>query len=120
MVADAARAGDSAALAAFSRATDALAESLLLCTTLLGPEVIIIGGGLSGAADLFVPEIGRRIAAAATFQRIPELRLATLGADAGLIGAGLLAWDSLAEAPADDPGRRVLPRGSGGRGCDHG
>jgi glucokinase len=94
-VADAARAGDADALAAFALATEALAESLLLCTTLLGPEVIIIGGGLSGAADLFVPEIGRRMAEAASFQRLPELRLATLGADAGLIGAGLLGWDEL-------------------------
>lgn len=94
-VADAARAGDPDALAAFARATDALTESLLLCATLLGPEVIIIGGGLSGAADLFVPEIGRRIAATVAFQRVPELRLATLGADAGLIGAGLLGWDEL-------------------------
>lgn len=104
VVAEAARAGDSVALAAFSRATDALAESLLLCTTLLGPEVIIIGGGLSGAADLFVPEIGRRIAATATFQRIPELRLATLGADAGLIGAGLLGWDELSAVPVGSAG----------------
>ncbi|WP_152361318.1 ROK family protein [Microlunatus speluncae] len=94
-VAEAARAGDAYALASFALATEALTESLLLCTTLLGPEVIIIGGGLSGAADLFVPEIGRRIAATATFQRVPELRLATLGADAGLIGAGLIAWEGL-------------------------
>lgn len=94
VVADAARAGDSHALASFHTAIDALTESLLLCSTLLGPEVIIIGGGLSGAADLFLDEVGRGIAAAATFQRLPELRLATLGADAGLIGAGLIAWDT--------------------------
>lgn len=57
--------------------------------------MIIIGGGLSGAADLFLPEVERRIAATATFQRVPEFRLATLGADAGLIGAGLLGWAEL-------------------------
>ncbi|GAB3742570.1 ROK family protein [Microlunatus parietis] len=94
-VAEAARAGDPDALAAFAVATDALTESLLLSTTLLGSEVIIIGGGLSGAADLFLPEVERRIAATATFQRVPEFRLATLGADAGLIGAGLLGWAEL-------------------------
>jgi len=93
VVADAARSGDAHALASFRTVIDALTESLLLCTTLLGSEVIIIGGGLSGAADLFLDQVRQGIAATTTFQRVPELRLATLGADAGLIGAGLIAWD---------------------------
>jgi glucokinase len=95
-VADLARTGDMAARTAFAVAADALSEALLLYLTLLGPELVIIGGGLSGAADLFVPQVNKALKARVAFQRVPRLVPATLGADAGVIGAGLVGWDEVA------------------------
>lgn len=91
-IADLARADDPVAVRAFAVAVDALTEALTVYISLLGPEVVIIGGGLSGAADLLLPPIEQALAAQLSFQRRPRLVTATLGADAGLIGAGLVGW----------------------------
>ena len=53
----------------------------------------MIGGGLSGAADLFLPQVLDAMTAAMSFQRPPRMVAATLGADAGVIGAGLVGWE---------------------------
>lgn len=92
-VADLARFGDVVARAAFAIATDALTEALIVYLSLLGPELIVVGGGLSGAADLFLPQVERGIRATVAFQRVPRIVTALLGADAGVIGAGLVGWD---------------------------
>lgn len=103
-IADLARTGDPAAVQAFALAVDALTEALTVYIGLLGPEVVIIGGGLSGAADLLLPPIEERLAAGLTFQRLPRLVTATLGADAGLIGAGLVGWHRARILSASDSG----------------
>jgi len=95
LVADRARAGDADAQRAFMLATAALTEALITYVTLLGPELIVIGGGLSGAADLFLPPLSDAMARTMSFQRMPRLVPATLGADAGVIGAGLIGWDRI-------------------------
>lgn len=92
-VADRARAGDGAAVAAFALAVEALTEALTLYLTLLAPEMVVIGGGLSGAVDLLLPQLTLGLERRLTFQRMPRLVPAALGADAGLIGAGLVGWD---------------------------
>lgn len=92
-VAARARSGDAAAQAAFGVAVAALGQALLTYATLLGPEVVVLGGGLAGAFDLLGPPVEAALAAAMTFQRRPRLVPARLGADAGVIGAGLVGWD---------------------------
>ena len=92
-VADLARTGHQAALDTIARAAAALAEALGRYNTLLGPRLVVLGGGLSGAADLLVPGITAVIRANLTFEREPEIVRAGLGADAGVIGAGMLGWD---------------------------
>ena len=94
-VADRARSGDPIAQRAFDLVAAALTEALTNYVTLLGPELIVIGGGLSGAADLFVPQVVDAMSAAMSFQRRPRIVTATLGADAGVIGAGLVGWDRM-------------------------
>ncbi|HYP46016.1 MAG TPA: ROK family protein [Propionibacteriaceae bacterium] len=89
-VAERARAGEPAARAAYDVAAEGLAEALLVYLTLLAPEVVIIGGGLAGALDLFLPQIDAELRSRATLQRLPRIVPATLGADAGLVGAGLI------------------------------
>lgn len=105
-VANLARQGNAAAIEAFGVAAAALSEGLTTCITLLAPHVIVFGGGLSQASDLFLPGVGTRIEATITFQQMPRLRTAALGTDAGLIGAGLVGWDYVGEreAPAGEDG----------------
>jgi glucokinase len=67
------------------------------------PEHLVIGGGLSRAADLFfdraVEEAGGR-ALPALWERV-SVSLARGGADAGVIGAGVLAAHELEAAGRD-------------------
>jgi glucokinase len=99
-VAALARSGDVSARAAFAVAADALTEALLVYLTLLGPELILIGGGLSASADLFVPQVERAIRARVAFQRMPRIATAVLGADAGVLGAALVGWDHVRQQEA--------------------
>ncbi|SDR85777.1 glucokinase [Friedmanniella luteola] len=96
-VAELARAGDPAARQAFDVAVAALVEALTTYATLLGPETVVIGGGLAGAFDLLGPPVTSGLDARMAFQRRPRLVPARLGADAGVIGAGLVAWDLIRE-----------------------
>jgi glucokinase len=92
--------GDSDADAIWQSALDALALGISHTVALLAPEAIIIGGGLAGAGDaLFVP-LRERLDAILTFHRRPQLIPASIGADAGLIGAALRARDLLASGSA--------------------
>ncbi|HVK34310.1 MAG TPA: ROK family protein [Microlunatus sp.] len=92
-VADLARRGDQAALQAFAVAVTGLSEALAAYAALLAPELVIIGGGLSGAADLIMDEVTQALDDRLSFHRRPRLVTATLGSDAGVRGAGLLGWD---------------------------
>ena len=96
-VAERARAGDLAAVHAFDVAVQALVEALTTYVSLLGPETVVVGGGLAGAFDLLGGPITAGLDARLTFQRRPQLVPARLGADAGVIGAGLVAWDRIRE-----------------------
>lgn len=99
-VAARARAGEPAASRAFAVAVQALVEALTTYATLLGPETVILGGGLAGAFDLLGGQVAAGMDAAMAFQRRPHLVPAALGADAGVIGAGLVAWDLIGEDEA--------------------
>jgi glucokinase len=94
-IADLARRGDQAALQAFAVAVAGLAEALAAYAALLAPELVIIGGGLSGAADLIMDELAQALDDRLSFHRRPRLVTASLGSDAGVRGAGLLGWDHL-------------------------
>ncbi|MDR5700484.1 ROK family protein [Agromyces aerolatus] len=88
-----ARAGDVVAQDVWNTAIEALGIGLSHVVDVLGPEAVIIGGGLSQAGDdLFIPlqaELDRRIGT----QRRPLLMQAAIGQDAGLVGAALIARD---------------------------
>jgi glucokinase len=85
--------GDPVARAVWDEAVDALAFVLAVTAAVAAPELIIIGGGLSGAGDVLLAPLRRKVAARVTPpQRQPELVPAALGEQAGLLGAALLAW----------------------------
>ncbi len=96
-VAELARAGDPAAGEAFAVAVQGLVEALTTYATLLGPETVVLGGGLAGAFDLLGPPVAAGLDERMAFQRRPHVVPAQLGADAGVIGAGLVAWDLFGE-----------------------
>ncbi|MFF3158579.1 ROK family protein [Streptomyces sp. NPDC057910] len=90
--------GDPRALAVWRDAIEALADGLVTALTLLDPRVLIIGGGLAEAGEtLFVP-LRAAVEERVTFQKLPEIVPAALGDTAGCLGAGLLAWDLVAES----------------------
>jgi glucokinase len=83
--------GDAVAIEVWHDALDALARGIRVLATLLGPEVVVLGGGLAMAGEELLTPVANRLGALLTFQRRPELRLAELGDEAGCLGAGLLA-----------------------------
>ena len=94
----AAQAGDEAALAVFERHGRWLGLGIASVVNTFEPEYVLIGGGLSRASDLFL-DIAREEAARNTLPALWErttLGLARGGADAGVIGAGVLAAQELA------------------------
>lgn len=92
-----AHAGDPQALAfwqSYGRDLGAGVASLLY---VLAPEAVIIGGGISASAEFFFPalqsEINQRVMS--TSREGLKLRVATLGNQAGMVGAARLAWQNL-------------------------
>ncbi len=94
MVTIAATEKDPAALAAMDDLGDWLAMGLSLVTDVLDPEVIVVGGGVSAAAGMFLPlavsEFAGQITGAG-HRPVPRVELARFGDRAGIIGAALLA-----------------------------
>jgi glucokinase len=68
-----------------------LALSSVIC--LLDPQVIVIGGGLSKDGPFLLEALKKRIKGYLAFPDVPfaEIKIATLGANAGFIGAAMLA-----------------------------
>lgn len=62
--------------------------------SLFNPEKIILGGGVFGPAVQFIPAIieeAKKWAQPISMKKV-SLEASSLGGDAGLFGAGLLAW----------------------------
>ncbi len=97
--------GDSEALALFDRLGRWLGLGIAGVVNTFQPEHVVIGGGLSRASDLFL-ETARteasRHALAALWERT-SVRRAAGGAEAGVIGAGVLAEQEL-QRSGDTPG----------------
>lgn len=94
MVTDAARDGESFAMGLFAELGRWLGEGLASMTAVLDPSVIVIGGGVGDAGDLLLVPTREAFDNEVTgrgYRPIAELRLATLGNRAGVIGAADLA-----------------------------
>ncbi|NWL86027.1 MULTISPECIES: ROK family glucokinase [unclassified Paenibacillus] len=86
---DAAKVGDEVAMRIVNRAAFYLGKSLAAVAVVLNPEVFIIGGGVSKAGDILFNEV-RSVFAQLTPEPVQAgLRIepATLGNDAGMVGA---------------------------------
>ncbi len=101
MVTEQARAGTPEAVALFEELADALAIGIGSLVAVLDPDLVLLGGGVSEAGDLVLRPTAAAVARELTgggHRPGPELRLAALGNDAGLIGAA-------------DEARRLVDRG---------
>lgn len=92
-VLDRAVGGDACAGEIWRSAVDALALGLSHTVAVLAPEAIVIGGGLSQAGAALFEPLERRLDSLLTFHRRPELLRASIGENAGVIGAALRARD---------------------------
>jgi len=89
----AARSGDSAARLAIQQAAQYLGMGIANIVSLLNPGMIVLGGGLMQAADLFLDTIKEVMARWAQPVAATQVRIevTSLGEDAGLFGAARLA-----------------------------
>ncbi|MDR0928910.1 MAG: ROK family glucokinase [Oscillospiraceae bacterium] len=91
-VIDAARAGDPAAVEAFDAYTTHLANGIITIISFLDPELIVLGGGVSRAGAFLLEPVQKKVEAGKFFKTLPagKVVLASLGNEAGLIGAAML------------------------------
>jgi len=94
---EAAHQGDVFAQALFAEVGRIIGGGVASLINILNPEIVLIGGGLAGASEFFLPAVKEEIASQITVARLcdTEVALAQLGQRAGLIGAALLARDEL-------------------------
>nr|WP_218851932.1 ROK family protein [Nocardioides panaciterrulae] len=94
MVTEAAAAGDPVALAAFASVGEWLGIGLANLVAAFDPEIVVVGGGLSGAGDLLLEPARVAMRASlvgAAHRTVPPVVRAALGPEAGAIGAADLA-----------------------------
>lgn len=88
------RDGDRAAEVVWREAVEALAEAIAQISALLGPEVMVLGGGLAESGQrLFQPLDDALSVLGAT--TLPLILPASLGEDAGVIGAAIAGRQKL-------------------------
>jgi glucokinase len=92
-VAEAARRGDRTARAAFERMGRTLGAGVANLVSLFDPEVIVLSGGMAGAADLYWNELRRAVAqyAQPLAAKQAKIVVSKLGSDANLLGVAQLA-----------------------------
>ncbi|UBU10458.1 ROK family protein [Nonomuraea gerenzanensis] len=91
--------GDARAGRVWGEAVEALALALATYTLVLDPAAVVIGGGVSQAGEHLLGPLREALAGRLAFRRAPQVRASSLGARAGLMGAGLLGWGVVPGAP---------------------
>ena len=92
------REGDARAVDALARMAASLGAAIASLVNILDPELVVIGGGFGAAAGDLVLEPAREAARSdAIFPANRALRVvpAELGSEAGLVGAGFVAFEAL-------------------------
>ena len=93
IVVDAAREGDPVALQVFDEYLYNLSRGIVSIINLYDPEVVALGGGLSHAGEFLLFAVREEVANHLSFKgfQSAEIVLATLGNEAGVIGAAMFA-----------------------------
>ena len=93
-----ARSGEAAARAKLSEIADYLGAGIGSLANIFDPEIVVVGGGFGRAADELLLEpalVAARREALLPADRTLRIVPSELGADAGLLGAGLVAFAAL-------------------------
>lgn len=95
--AEAARKGNPHALDIFSRVARQLGHAIANLISLFDPQVIVLTGGVTNAADLFFDEMKRAVLERAQPLSAPDVEIvvSALGVEANLIGAARLALSGM-------------------------
>lgn len=86
--------GDKAAEKVIKNYVKNVATGIISLVNIFRPDVVMIGGGVSNAGDEFVSmveKIVKRHSFGGKHNKVPPIKRATLGNDAGIIGAACLA-----------------------------
>lgn len=86
--------GDRAAIEVVETYTDYLARAIGSFITTFRPEVFLLGGGLSNQGAYLTDKVNAKLPRyvfASGFAKVPEVKKALLGNDAGIIGAAYLS-----------------------------
>lgn len=94
-VADEARKGNSIAVDIFNAYVDNLATAIGGLCSLLDPEIVALGGGLSAAGDILYKPLKNLVKERNFFREEYDIVPAQMGNDAGIIGAAMLCKNSL-------------------------
>lgn len=87
-----AAAGDPVAAQIWREALDALALAIANYATLLDPQIVVIGGGMSSAGSSLFDSLIERVRALLRFGEPCPIVPTALGEDAGRRGAAIAAW----------------------------
>lgn len=96
-VAQAARRGDVASIKVYREAGRLLGYAVANLVSLFDPEIVVIGGGLASASDLFLDSLKKSMTERAQPLIGKQVRVVVsrLGGNANLLGVAQLAWGSL-------------------------
>ncbi len=102
-VVEAARRGDSLARDVLEETVTYLSMGIANIVSILNPEIVVLGGGLMQAGDLLLDSIATEFKkwAQPLAAKQVRLELSALGEDAGLFGAGKLAWNAVRTSRGD-------------------
>ena len=94
LITELARQGHAEGIGLFERLAEPLGTGIASLVAVLDPNVVVVGGGVSDAGEFLLgptrPAVERELSGRG-HREPPEIRLAALGNDAGLIGAADLA-----------------------------
>ena len=98
-VMEAAREGDELGVKALASFAEWLGRGLSIVADVMDPGLVVLGGGVSADADLFMEDAKdslRRNMVGSGYRPVPEILCAELGPQAGMIGVADLAREDLA------------------------
>jgi len=100
LVTELAHDGDSGARELLALVGRRLGVGIANFVNVFNPEVVVVGGGVMGAGELLLAPARAEVAARALAPGRDSVRIvaAGLGSEAGMVGAGAMAWDGRAAA----------------------
>ncbi len=95
-VAAAARRADPVAIAVFREMGRLLGRGIANLVSLLDPEIVVIGGGMAGASDLYLDDLKKSMLEYAQPIAVKQVKIAVsrLGDKVNLLGCARLAWEA--------------------------